>query len=95
MDTTRAIKQLDQDDIYTCCINLDPDADEYVQDNFGNQYTVIDHVEKLPQLFMVLTKWPTRRESTPGVNLKVFGKKPDNETVNQNPAEKRISMIWV
>jgi nitric oxide reductase activation protein len=38
----------------------DVDADDYVQEIFGNQYTVIDKVEslpeKLPQLFMALTK---------------------------------------
>jgi nitric oxide reductase NorD protein len=59
-DTAKAVKELDQDGVYTYCINLDPDADEYVQDIFGNQYTVIDNVEslpeKLPQLFMALTK---------------------------------------
>ena len=59
-DTAQAVKELDQDGIYTYCINLDPDADDYVQEIFGNQYTVIDHVErlpeKLPQLFMALTK---------------------------------------
>ncbi len=59
-DTAKAVKELDQDGIYTYCINLDPDADEYVRDIFGNQYTVIDRVEslpeKLPQLFMALTK---------------------------------------
>ena len=59
-DTAQAVKELDQEGIYTYCINLDPDADDYVQDIFGNQYTVIDNVEslpeKLPQLFMALTK---------------------------------------
>ncbi|MBE9549601.1 MAG: VWA domain-containing protein [Proteobacteria bacterium] len=59
-DTAKAVKELDQAGIYTYCINLDPGADEYVQDIFGNQYTVIDNVEslpeKLPQLFMALTK---------------------------------------
>jgi hypothetical protein len=59
-DTAQAVKELDQNGINTYCINLDPDADEYVQDIFGNQYTVIDNVEsppeKLPQLFMALTK---------------------------------------
>jgi nitric oxide reductase NorD protein len=59
-DTAKAVKELDQDGIYTYCINVDPDADDYVQDIFGNQYTVIDNVEslpeKLPQLFMALTK---------------------------------------
>jgi len=59
-DAAMAVKELDQAGIYTYCINLDPDADDYVQDIFGNQYTVIDNVEslpeKLPQLFMALTK---------------------------------------
>jgi nitric oxide reductase activation protein len=59
-DTAKAVKELDQAGVYTYCINLDPDADDYVQDIFGNQYTVIDRVErlpeKLPQLFMALTK---------------------------------------
>jgi len=59
-DTRRAVQELDQMGIYTYCINLDPRADEYVQDIFGNQYSVIDRVErlpeKLPQLFMALTR---------------------------------------
>jgi nitric oxide reductase activation protein len=48
------------DGIYTHCISLDPKADEYVSEIFGNHYTVIDNVnrlpEKLPQLFVALTK---------------------------------------
>ena len=59
-DTHKAVQELDQQGIYTYCINLDPKADEYVQDIFGQQYTVIDKVErlpeKLPELFMALTK---------------------------------------
>jgi nitric oxide reductase activation protein len=59
-DARKAVQELDQDGIYTYCINLDPHADEYVQDIFGKQYTVIDKVERLPerlpQLFMSLTK---------------------------------------
>jgi nitric oxide reductase NorD protein len=59
-DTAMAVKELDQAGIYTYCINLDPYADDYVQDIFGNQYSVIDNIErlpeKLPQLFMALTK---------------------------------------
>jgi uncharacterized protein YegL len=59
-DTRKAVQELDQKGIYTYCINLDPKADEYVKDIFGQQYTVIDKVEKLPaklpQLFMALTK---------------------------------------
>ena len=59
-DAAMAVKELDQAGIYTYCINLDPYADDYVQDIFGNQYSVIDNIErlpeKLPQLFMALTK---------------------------------------
>jgi nitric oxide reductase activation protein len=55
-----AVKEPDQAGIYTYCINLDPYADDYVQDIFGKQYSVIDNIErlpeKLPQLFMSLTK---------------------------------------
>lgn len=58
-DARMAVKELDRDGIYTYCINLDPNADEYVADIFGNQYTVIDKVErlpeKLPRLFASLT----------------------------------------
>ncbi|HFD78890.1 MAG TPA: VWA domain-containing protein [Gammaproteobacteria bacterium] len=59
-DAHRAVQELDQDGIYTYCISLDPRADAYVGDIFGKQYTVIDRVdrlpEKLPQLFMALTR---------------------------------------
>ncbi len=59
-DTHQAVKELASEGIYSYCINLDPKADEYVADIFGNHYTVIDHVdrlpEKLPQIFMSLTK---------------------------------------
>jgi len=59
-DARQAVKELDQDGIFTYCISLDPKADEYVGDIFGRQYTVIDHIERLPEklpaLFMALTK---------------------------------------
>ncbi|MCG8429468.1 MAG: VWA domain-containing protein [Chromatiales bacterium] len=59
-DTRKAVQELDQQGIYTYCVNLDPHADEYVTDIFGNQYAVIDNIqrlpEKLPQLFLSLTK---------------------------------------
>jgi hypothetical protein len=59
-DARRAVKELDQKGIFTFCINLDPKADEYVSDIFGHRYTVVDNIqrlpEKLPQLFMALTK---------------------------------------
>jgi len=59
-DAHKAVGELDMDGIYTHCISLDPKADEYVSDIFGSHYTVIDNVshlpEKLPQLFLALTK---------------------------------------
>jgi uncharacterized protein YegL len=58
-DTRQAVKELDNKGIYTYCISLDPRADEYVRDIFGNRFTVIDNVqrlpERLPQVFMALT----------------------------------------
>lgn len=59
-DAKQAVKELAGDGVYSYCINLDPKADEYVADIFGKQYTIIDHVdrlpEKLPELFISLTK---------------------------------------
>ncbi|HEB98154.1 MAG TPA: VWA domain-containing protein, partial [Thiotrichales bacterium] len=59
-DAHKAVRELDQQGIYTYCISLDPHADDYVSDIFGQQYSVIDRVERLPerlpQLFMALTK---------------------------------------
>ena len=59
-DAHKAVQELDQKGIYTYCISLDTQADEYVRDIFGHQYTVIDHVERLPeqlpQLFVALTR---------------------------------------
>lgn len=59
-DARQAVKELDQQGIFSYCISLDPKADEYVGDIFGRQFTVIDHIERLPerlpQLFMALTR---------------------------------------
>ncbi len=59
-DARVAVRELDQENIYTYCINLDPKADEYVADIFGKNYAVIDNIarlpERLPQLFMSLVK---------------------------------------
>ena len=59
-DSHKAVQELDQQGIYTYCISLDAHADEYVRDVFGNRFTVIDRVERLPekppQIFMSLTK---------------------------------------
>jgi len=59
-DARQAVKELDRDGIFAYCISLDPKADEYVGDIFGRQFSVVDHVarlpKKLPALFMALTK---------------------------------------
>lgn len=59
-DAHKAVQEMDDKGIFSYCINLDPKADQYVSDIFGHQYTIIDHVEKLPEklpeLFMSLTR---------------------------------------
>ena len=59
-DARQSVKELDQQGIFTYCISLDPKADRYVSDIFGRHYTVIDHIErlpeKLPRLFLSLTR---------------------------------------
>jgi hypothetical protein len=59
-DCRKAVLEAEQEGIYTYCINLDPQADDYVKDIFGQQFTIIDRVERLPEqlprLFMALTK---------------------------------------
>jgi len=60
-DTKKAVEELYSKGIMTYCLTLDPNADNYVKRIFGaNNYTIIDHVdrlpEKLPVLFASLTK---------------------------------------
>ena len=59
-DAKVAVRELDNQGIFTYCINLDGGADAYVRDIFGKQYTVIDNIarlpEQLPKLFMALTQ---------------------------------------
>jgi hypothetical protein len=59
-DARMAVRELKQDDIFSYCINLDAKGDAYVADIFGTQYSIIDNIErlpeKLPQLFLSLTK---------------------------------------
>jgi nitric oxide reductase activation protein len=59
-DARQAVREMEQQAIFSYCINLDPKADAYVGDIFGPRYTVIDHVnrlpEQLPKLFMALTR---------------------------------------
>ena len=59
-DAHQAVRELDNQGIFSYCINLDAAADAYVSDIFGRQYTVIDNIarlpEQLPKLFMALTR---------------------------------------
>ena len=59
-DTKKAVEELYSTGVLTYCLTLDPNADNYVKRIFGeNHYTIIDHVdrlpEKLPTLFASLT----------------------------------------
>ncbi len=59
-DARIAVRELDRKGIYTYCINLDLKADEYVAGIFGNRYTVVDNIQRLPEqmtrLFLALTR---------------------------------------
>ncbi len=60
-DTRKAVEELASKGVLSYCLTLDPDADAYVKRIFGvNHYTIVDHVdrlpEKLPALFASLTK---------------------------------------
>lgn len=60
-DAKKAVEELKSQGITPYCISLDPHADTYVSRIFGDKmYAVVDNVqklpEKLPQLFMSLTK---------------------------------------
>jgi len=59
-DTKKAVEELYATGVLTYCLTLDPNADDYVKRIFGaNNYTIVDHVdrlpEKLPTLFASLT----------------------------------------
>jgi nitric oxide reductase NorD protein len=59
-DTKKAVEEIHSRGVLSYCLTLDPNADNYVKRIFGtNNYTIIDHVqrlpEKLPQLFASLT----------------------------------------
>ncbi len=60
-DTRRAVGELATRGVTTYCLTLDPQADRYVSRLFGpRHYTVLDHVQRLPErlpaLFMSLTR---------------------------------------
>jgi len=61
MDTKKAVEELATRGIMSYCLTLDRNADHYVKRIFGvNNYTIIDHVERLPEklptLFASLTR---------------------------------------
>lgn len=61
MDAKKAAEELRAHGVMSYCLTLDPEADRYVERIFGaNNYTIIDHVqrlpEKLPALFASLTR---------------------------------------
>ncbi|GKY89328.1 nitric oxide reductase activation protein NorD [Sinisalibacter aestuarii] len=59
-DTRKAVEELAARGVLTYCLTLDPNADTYVKRIFGaNNYTIVDHVDRLPEqlpaLFASLT----------------------------------------
>jgi nitric oxide reductase activation protein len=60
-DTKKAVEDLAREGVRTFCLSLDPHADDYVSNIFGQKnYLVLDHVtrlpEKLPALYLGLTR---------------------------------------
>ena len=59
-DTKKAVEELDTQGITTFCLSLDPNADEYVSEIFGNRWRVLDRIERLPEqlplLYLALTR---------------------------------------
>ncbi len=59
-DTRKAVQSLARQGVHTFCMTLDPKADDYVKQIFGERnYMVVDHIgrlpEKLPLLYMRVT----------------------------------------
>jgi nitric oxide reductase NorD protein len=60
-DARKAVEDLGRSGIVSYCLTLDPRADQYVSRIFGmRNYTIVDHVERLPEklpaLYMGLTR---------------------------------------
>ena len=54
-DTKKAVEELYSNGVLTYCLTLDPMADNYVKRIFGeNNYTIIDHVDRLPEQLPLL-----------------------------------------
>ncbi len=59
-DAKRAVEELTTQGVTTFCLSLDPKADEYVREIFGNRWRVLDRIERLPEqlpmLYLSLTR---------------------------------------
>lgn len=59
-DAKKAVAELDTQGIATFCLSLDPQADDYVREIFGNRWRVLDRIERLPEqlpmLYLSLTR---------------------------------------
>lgn len=60
-DTRKAVDELWSRGVMTYCLTLDANADSYVKRIFGeNNYTIVDHVDRLPEKLPVLFASLTR-----------------------------------
>ena len=59
-DARKAVDELSAKGVAAFCLSLDPHADDYVRDIFGQRFRVLDRIERLPetlpQLYMQLTR---------------------------------------
>ncbi len=54
-DTKKAVEELYSNGVLTYCLTLDPNADSYVKRIFGeSHYTIVDHVDRLPEQLPLL-----------------------------------------
>ncbi len=60
-DAKRAVEDVGRNGVYTFCMSLDPNADEYVERIFGAQhFMVLDQIERLPEKLPMLYAGLTR-----------------------------------
>ena len=59
-DAKRAVEELASMGVSTYCLSMDPQADSYVSEIFGNRWRVLDRIERLPEqlplLYLNLTR---------------------------------------
>lgn len=59
-DSRKAVEELSAQGIASFCLTLDPKADHYVSEIFGNRWRVLDRIDRLPEqlplLYLSLTK---------------------------------------